>query len=121
MDYMVKQDKRYLNLKEKYMDGGELYRKYWEMGDARNIARLVKYVQSKTGTKPTHMGVWKSMWRWASLKENRDIAWEIYQKWNDDVTFEKWTVMMVERIRKAWQHPTDAKYNKFIKDNGWSS
>ena len=102
------------------MDGGVLYRKYWEMGDARSIGRLVKYVEGKTGTKPTHMGVWKAMWRWASLRENRDLAWEIYSQWNE-VTLEQWQSDMLERIRQAWQHTNKSKYEKFIKENGWSS
>ena len=102
------------------MDGGQLYRKYWEMGDARAIGKLVKMVEHQTGTKPTQMGVWKSMWRWASLKENRETAWEIYRKWNVDVSEEQWVQDMLDRIQRAWQHTTKSKYDKFVKENGWA-
>lgn len=112
------------NLKEKYLDGEILFRQYYAMGEARSINRLTKFaisqgMTSSTGKLPTTMGVWKSIWRWASLKENRDTAWKIYKE-STNKTFAEWIEYMRDNIRTAWQHPTEAKYTKFLKDNGWS-
>jgi hypothetical protein len=110
---------RHPNLRESYMDGEKLFRKYFEMGDARSIPRLQLMVKQDTGIEPSLMGVWKSMWRWASLSENRDTAWQIYQRWDGSLSYDAWVADMRVRIRRAWQHPTDAKYNKFLRENGW--
>lgn len=123
--------KRNPNLKEKYLDGEVLFRKYFEMGEAKSIKRLARWAISVGMAKPTKvsknnpegiptMGVWKSMWRWASLKENRDTAWEIYKKYNSKKSFAEWVEYMKDNIHTAWQHSTEAKYNKFLKDNGWT-
>lgn len=118
--------KRNPNLREKYLDGEKLYRKYFEMGDAKTIDRLVRWsisqgMKSSKGNEPTHMGVWKAMWRWASLKENKEIAWEIFRHYNFNSLRAEWDKDMVDnKIKAAWQHPTDAKYRRFLKENGWS-
>lgn len=112
--------KRNPNLRESYMDGEVLFRKYYEMGDAKSIPRLVQYVYGQTGTKPTDMGVWKSMWRWASLLENQRTAYRIYKECGGDLSWESWAADMRDVIRTAWQHPTEAKYQKFLRENGWT-
>ena len=113
--------------KETYLNGEVLFRKYYEMGDAKSITRLRKFaisqgMMSSTGKEPTDMGVWKAMWRWASLKENRDAAWMIAI--NDYLSHGKDAVCfrndVIKTIRAAWQHPTEAKYNRFLKENGWA-
>lgn len=65
------------------------------------------------------MGLWKAMWRWASLKENKDSAWEIYRQSHPEVTAEQWKSMMLDKIKKAWQYRTHARYERFLRDNGW--
>lgn len=112
------------NLKEKYLDGEVLFRKYYEMGDARTIQRLRKFavsqgMSSSTGKEPTPMGVWKAMWRWASLKENCQSAFEIYRTWTSK-EFDEWNEYMLKTIKTAWQFTTVAKYQRFLKQNGWS-
>jgi hypothetical protein len=112
------------NLKEKYLDGEILFRKYFEMGGARTISKLRKFavsqgMTSSTGKEPTPMGVWKAMWRWASLKENCDVAYEIYHKWTNSNAAE-WNEYMLKTIQTAWQFNTVFKYQRFLKQNGWS-
>lgn len=112
------------NLKEKYLDGELLFRKYYEMGEARSIERLRRFATSQgmtssTGKEPTPMGVWKAMWRWASLKENCQAAYEIYHKWTFK-EFDEWEKDMLKTIKTAWQFTTVAKYQRFLKQNGWS-
>ena len=112
--------------KETYLNGDVLFRKYYEMGDAKSITRLRKFaisqgMVSSTGKEPTDMGVWKAMWRWASLKENAYKAWEIYSNRDgQECNFDEWVEVMKKTIRAAWQHPTEAKYNRFLKENGWA-
>lgn len=113
---MIKQ--RNPNLRESYLDGEELFYKYFEMGDAKSIPRLVIFMQKK-GIQTTDMGVWKSMWRWASLKENKVAAYRIYKDFGGEASWEQWVDDMKDIIRTAWQHQTDAKYNRFLRDNGW--
>ncbi len=112
------------NLQEKYMDGEVLFRKYFEMGDAKSFLRLRNFCVSKgmvspTGSAPTAMGMWKSMWRWASLKENKDTAWEVYREFNQEVSYEDWVTSMKDKIKKAWQYRTKSRYERFLRDNGW--
>lgn len=118
------------NLRESYMDGEVLYRKYYGMGDAKSIERLAYWAISNGVARPVQvneknphglprMGVWKSMWRWASLRENSRAAYQIYKDSGGDISWEQWVKDMRDVIRTAWQHPTDAKYHKFLRDNGW--
>jgi len=94
------------------------------MGESRTIQLLTEWailekMLSSKGNEPTQMGIWKAMWRWASLKENRDTAWGIYKQHNT-VSFENWKRKMIEvHIPSAWQHPTIPKRDKFLKENGW--
>lgn len=114
---------------KKYLDGEKLFRKYYEMGEAKSIQRLANWAISvgmATHIKSTKanqrglpaMGVWKSMWRWATLKENRDMAWEIVHQY-DTVSKEKWLELAKNNVRAAWQHPTEAKRIRFMKENDW--
>lgn len=117
--------KRNPNLREKYLDGERLFIKYFEMGDAKSISRLTRWAISEgmTGSKgqePTAMGVWKSMWRWASLRDNFQKAWEIYCKFNPNASWMDYREDMLLNIKSAWQHTTNAKYKKFLQENGWS-
>ena len=113
------------NLREKYLDGEALFRKYWEMGEGRTIAMLTEWailsgMKSAKGNEPTQMGIWKAMWRWASLKENRDCAWELVSQ-HTKMTQSQWIAdMKIVKIPTAWQHPTNTKRDKFMKENGWT-
>lgn len=125
-------NKRPNNLKDKsYLNGEKLFRKYFEMGEAKSVSRLAAWAIADGMAKPIkqtkqnpnglpNMGVWKSMWRWASLKENRDTAWKIYKESQGKMSWEEWVTDMVEtKIPTAWQPPTHAKRDKFLRENGW--
>jgi hypothetical protein len=120
------------NLREKYLDGEKLFRKYIEMGDERSVYLLTEWakiegMKSSKGDEPTFMGIWKAMWRWASLKENRETAWKLAQNQNFGTSkhrfqynLDRWNKEMIQvRIPSAWQHATQAKYQKFLRENGW--
>mgnify|MGYP001557842997 CR=1 FL=1 len=115
---------RLLNLKEKYLDGEKLFRKYYEMGEGRTIVLLTEWaifegMESSKGNKPTEMGVWKAMWRWASMKENQSLAWKITSE-HSDVSHAQWVYDMKNvKIPTAWQHDTRAKRERFMRQNGW--
>lgn len=123
--------KKYPNLKEGYLDGEKLFRKYYEMGDARSIVRLATWAISigmaqpikKTKSNPNGlpcMGVWKAMWRWASLRENFQAAWEIHQQFTPNASWTNYRQDMIEtKIPAAWQHPVLSKREKFLRENGW--
>ena len=112
------------NLQKRYLDGEILYRKYFELGDAGTFVRLRRFAESErmvspSGNPPTLMGIWKSMWRWASLIQNKETAWEIYKVYNPDISRETWNQMMLEKISKAWQFKSITKQDRFLKENGW--
>jgi hypothetical protein len=115
------------NLREKYLDGEKLFRKYFEMGEGRTILLLTEWaildgMKSSQGNEPTPMGVWKAMWRWASMKENRDLAWEIYKEHTGNDNFNVWKTDMIKiKIPTAWQHKSQVKREKFLRENGWIS
>jgi hypothetical protein len=119
------------NLREKYLDSEKLFKKYIADGETRSISSLTEFaklngMKSSTGQEPTDMGVWKAIWRWAST--HKDEAWNLvknetfgskHKKFKYD--YKQWEEEMIYRIIKsAWQHPTNRKYQKFLKDNGWS-
>jgi hypothetical protein len=113
------------NLREKYLDGEKLFRKYFEMGESRSINLLTEWaitegMTSSTGQEPTDMGIWKAMWRWASLKENKDVAWKIAFQHGGCTNPDEWEKEMVNiKIPSAWQHSTRAKRERFMRENGW--
>lgn len=113
------------NLREKYLDGETLFRKYYEMGDNRSIKLLTEWakvegIKSSKGNEPTGMGIWKAMWRWASMRENKDLAWSIMKHDDLNLGYDAWKNQMIYiRIPSAWQHPNNAKLQKFLRENGW--
>lgn len=127
-------------LRESYLDGEKLFKHYCVMGGAKSVSVLTRYaiaqkMISPNGKEPTRMGVWKAMWRWASL--NRNSAYELFLQasqngfdvaddtwWKEffpdgEVTVERWNKMMLQKIRSAWQYPTESMYNRFLRKNGW--
>ncbi len=120
------------NLKEKYLDGEKLFKRYIEMGEARSVYLLCEYailegMISSKGQQPTPMGCWKAMWRWVSV--NKDVAWNYVKgatfgtKHNlHNLSYNEWVKDMVKtKIPSAWQHTTHAKRDKFLRENGWIS
>jgi hypothetical protein len=113
------------NLREKYLDAEKLFRKYWTDGETRSISSLVEWaklqgMKSSRGEVPTEMGIWKAIWRWASMKENKDLAFQI-AKDHQDIPWEQWKYNMIHtRIPSAWQHTNNAKREKFMRENGWT-
>ena len=127
-------------LREGFLDGEVLFKHYFAMGQATSISVLTRYaislgMKDSKGNEPTRMGVWKAMWRWASLKENKSRAFEIFSKfveeygweentdypWDGGNTKELWHSFMLQKIKSAWQYPTPMMYNRFLKRNGWIS
>jgi len=114
------------NKVNKYLDGETLFREYY-LGGKNTIVTLTEWailegMISSKGNKPTQMGIWKSMWRWASLKENKETAWQIIQSSLNGKApkREHWEYDMIHvKIPSAWQHSTQRKLNKFLKKNGW--
>lgn len=112
------------NLREKYLDGERLFRKYFEMGESGSFVLLAEWailegMKSSRGDEPTPMGCWKAMWRWASLKENQNTAFKIISD-ATNISFPDWQKQMVKKfIPIAWQHPNPAKREKFLRENGW--
>lgn len=112
------------NLQEKYLDGEKLFRQYFEMGESRSVYLLTEWaimhgMKSSKGKNPTPMGVWKSIWRWASMGENKHIAFDIAKQYLPLITWEQWVKDMIFKIESAWQHSTNSKKEKFLRENGW--
>lgn len=129
-------------LKEAYLDGGVLFEKYFSMGKAASINRLATFavasgmtkIQYKNKNKIPRMGVWKAMWRWASLQANKDKAFSIFSDyvhnygwewdtdfpWNpgSDVGQSDWNKYMLKMIHSAWQY-NYSREQKFLRENGW--
>jgi hypothetical protein len=100
---------------------------------ANGKARLIKPNQTNQGGLPC-MGIWKAMWRWASLKENTKIAYEIFRDyvkvhgwtmdsdfpWHEgtEISWTDWTRFIQKKIRTAWQY-APARHSRFLRENGW--
>ena len=125
--------------KNHFMDGEKLFIKWCEMG-GYSVARLCNFAISEgmkntVGRNPTRMGAWKAMWRWASMKENKDRAFELFSKiytnkviqedpwigqfFPDGLTETAWKTFMLEKIQSAWQHTSEIKEYRFLEKNGW--
>lgn len=128
--YNILMADRNKNLRERYLNGERLFRKYIEMGESRSIILLTEWatfdgMTSSKGNKPTEMGVWKAIWRWASTHKSE--AWNLvkgatFGSKHNRFTYnqERWEKEMIHiRIPSAWQHPTQAKKEKFMKEHGW--
>lgn len=134
-------------LKEPFLRGEELFRKYFSMGRATSTKRLARWALSIGMAKPVKqtkynkdglpcMSVWKAMWRWASLKENKDVAYQIFSdhvrlygwtvdteySWDEGSSVEPsdWNRFMVQKIRSAWQYPFQGMFDHFLLKNGWT-
>ena len=128
-------------IRDSYLDGEKLFRHYCKMGGAKSIGILRRYAVSENmfdptnNKEPTRMGVWKAMWRWASLKENRDTAYQLFlethqqdiqddewlsQYFPDSINRKDWDALMLKRIDSAWQFRTPMLRQKFLQKNGWS-
>jgi len=116
----------------KYLDGEKLFHHYYvEMGGGGTFAKLRDWAISigminHKGNQviyPTPMGVHKAAWRWASLKENKDKAYDWFQCYmqatGDYCTPEEWLEFAKQKIKNAWQHPTEREFHQFLEDNGW--
>lgn len=101
-----------------------------EMGESRTIRDLVEWAKlqgmtSSRGDEPTAMGVWKAIWRWAST--HKEEAWELmkdqtfgYKHNQYKYTRSTWEQDMIQiKIPSAWQHTTQSKKNKFLREHGW--
>lgn len=95
------------------------------MGENRTILLLTEWailegMKSSSGQEPTEMGIWKAMWRWASMKENREAAWNIVNQNVENANYGEWKLDMIRvKVPSAWQHNSAAKRIRFLKENGW--
>lgn len=132
-------------LKDPYIAGKDLYEYYFSMGEAASIARLARWALANGKAKPVKkgpfnpeglpmMGVWKAMWRWASLGVNKNEAYSHFQVyvlkygWLDDTDFpwpvgtvislKDWHDFMQKKIRTAWQYEP-VRHERFLRENGW--
>lgn len=122
-----------------YLDGEKLFEQYFAMGSAASIKRLARFAESEgmissAGRNPTPMGVWKCMWRWASKKENKERAFQLFSHYIDNYEWqlpdeklpwtgskeELWHAFMLQKIKSAWQFQKESRYQKFLKENGWT-
>jgi hypothetical protein len=128
---------RFPNLVEKYLDGEKLFRHYYgEMGRGATFHKLARWA-AENGMEcpeprfdkrlgwtnvPSDMGVLKACWRWASLKENKDKAYEYFQVFmqqrGDYCSPEEWRTLVMNKAKVAWQYSPD-KYQTFLVKNGW--
>lgn len=125
--------------RKSYLNGEILYKKYFSLGQAANISKLANFANTEKmwgehGYKPTRMGVWKAMWRWASLKENKNEAYCIFSKYvydygwtwdtdfpwkaGDTVSLEMWHKFMIRKISRAYQYKARV-HDRFLTQNGW--
>lgn len=132
-------------LKQPYMNGELLYRKYFSMGAGASATRLARWAVSvgmAKSIKKTNinrdgapvMGVWKAMWRWASMRENKELAYQIFSDhldqfgWEQDTDFlwddytqprqDIWHKFMLKKIQTAWQFNPN-RHERFLRENGW--
>jgi len=122
---------------QSFLDGEKLFRQYFLMGDGASAKRLQRFAVSSgmlspEGREPTVMGCWKAMWRWASLKENKDTAFSIFlehykkrgwKNFDPDLTWdgdpqELWKQFMLQKIQSAYQF-NRRRHERFLKENGW--
>lgn len=99
------------NKMKKYLDGEQLFRRYWSMGVNRSINKLQKELaqegvtSSQNGKTPIKMTIWKAMWRWAV--DNPDEAYQIVlaglRDSGDYVTPEQWEREVLEKRATAYQ------------------
>ena len=128
-----------------FLNGEELYTKYFSMGAQASILRLTRWALSVGMAKPVKksfhnkeglpcMSVWKSMWRWASMQENKDKAFELFAKhiqehgWEENTEFpwnvgsvverSEWNRFMAQKIKSAWQFAPKRR-ERFLQENGW--
>lgn len=133
-------------IKDPYLPGEELYKYYFSMGAGASIQRLAKWAIANGKAKPVPpayqnkqglpaMGVWKAMWRWASMKNNKTDAYLVFKDyvknygWLDDTDFpweigteiswQDWCNFMLRKIKTAWQYPP-GRYARFLRENGWT-
>lgn len=115
------------------MDGEYLFRYYFQtMGEARSLPKLSEHcrqeymIHPEHGTPPTRMGIYKAMWRWATRKENQQLAWEIYNSsqlgddWEEINDWNDWLSFLEERIKSAHQFAKPNEYRNFLRYNGYS-
>lgn len=114
------------------MDGEYLFKYYFEtMGESRSLIKLIEHckteymIHPEQGKPPTKMGIYKAIWRWATVKENQSKAWEIYKncelggEWKKIEDSIEWISFLKERVSSAYQY--DAKtYKRFLVRNGYT-
>ena len=116
----------------KYMDGEYLFKYYFQaMGASRSLIKLIEHcrteymIHPEQGRPPTKMGIYKAMWRWATVKENQKMAWEIYktadlgEEWNPINEWGAWVDFLKERVPSAYQYDPKT-YKRFLVRNGYS-
>lgn len=94
-----------------YLNGEELFRKYWSLGTKRSITKVRKWLKEKdvksklTGQTPRDMTIWKSMWRWAvkNEKASYDIIYGYYRDEGNYINEELWHKELIKKSISACQ------------------
>ena len=94
-----------------YLNGEELFRKYWSLTPKRSIIRVKKWLKEKevkskmTGTTPQDMAIWKAMWRWAIKNEKAsfDIVINVYRDNGEYLNEELWHKELIKKSISACQ------------------
>lgn len=117
----------FINDKTKFLDGGFLYDYYFRvMGTARSQRKLpaVAVANGMTnhfGRKPTTMGCWKAMWRWACQPENHQKAYDLYNAALADmgkfVSFDEFKLILRDRSLVAVQFRNDGQKQRYWRKN----
>src|SRR5689334_12150335 len=97
--------------RRKYLNGEELFRKYWSLGSKRSITKVRKWLREKevksklTGDTPRDMTIWKSMWRWAISHESEsfDIIINYYRDEGIYTNKELWHKELIKKSISACQ------------------
>jgi hypothetical protein len=112
-----------------YLNGEALFKAYWEMNTAKSFKRLAVWAAEHgmtspvTGKVPNKMSMYKSMYRWATRKENFDKSFEIVAPIFRDnaqfITKSEWKEFLKERAKSAWQHNSQKNYERFLRQHGY--
>ena len=97
--------------RRKYLNGEELFRKYWSLGDKGSITKVRHWLDERgtksklTGTTPTDMTIWKAMWRWAIRNEKTsfDIVINYYRDNGEYLNEELWHQELIKKSISACQ------------------
>lgn len=96
------------------------------MGEARSLPKLNRWAEASgfrnpiTGKPPSYTACYKAMWRWASLKENQQKAYEIAKEAlaaKGELEWDEFIEHLAYRCRIAFQYPNWKLKKHLIENN----